>query len=148
MTFMHQAGDDAELMTWAKEAFVNEAGVGLRNEFKNFEDDLFTQDGFAAYAEDALERMVNPYLRDPIDRVTRDPKRKLGWDDRLVGSIRYAMNARINPKKMISSARKGLSEIMTAENLQNQADALHLALDGIPPSQELDTVLDLVLNSD
>ena len=148
MTFMHQAGDDAELMTWAKEAFVNEAGVGLRNEFKNFEDDLFTQDGFAAYSEDALERMVNPYLRDPIDRVTRDPKRKLGWDDRLVGSIRYAMNARINPKKMISSARKGLSEIMTAENLQNQADALHLAWDGIPLSQELDTVRDLVLNSD
>ena len=148
MTFMHQAGDDAELMTWAKEAFVNEAGVGLRNEFKNFEDDLFTQDGFAAYSEDALERMVNPYLRDPIDRVTRDPKRKLGWDDRLVGSIRYAMNARINPKKMISSARKGLSEIMTAESLQNQADALHLAWDGIPPSQELDAVRDLVLNSD
>ena len=79
ITFMHQAAEDAGLMTWAKEAFVEEAGVGLRNEFKGFQDELFTQDGFISYAEDALERMVNPYLRDPIDRVTRDPKRKLGW---------------------------------------------------------------------
>ena len=148
MTFMHQAGEDAELMTWAKEAFVDEAGIGLRNEFNNFEDDLFTQGGFAAYAEDALERMVNPYLRDPIDRVTRDPIRKLGWDDRLVGSIRYAINAGINPEKMISSARKGLNEIMIAESLRNRTDALNLAWHGIPPSQELETIRDLVLNTD
>ena len=148
MTFMHQAGEDAELMTWAKEAFVDEAGIGLRNEFNNFEDDLFTQDGFAGYAEDALERMVNPYLRDPIDRVTRDPKRKLGWDDRLVGSIRYAINAGINPEKMIRSARKGLNEIMIAESLRNRTDALNLAWHGIPPTQELKTTRDLVLNTD
>ena len=148
MTFMHQAGEDAELMTWVKEAFVDEVGVGLRDEFNNFEDDLFTQDGFAAYAEDALERMVNPYLRDPIDRVTRDPIRKLRWDDRLVGSIRFAMNAGINPKKMINSARKGLNEIISIEGLQNRTDALNLAWDGIPPSQEFETVRDLVLNTD
>jgi len=147
MTFMHQAGEDAELMTWAKEAFVDEAGVGLRNEFKSFEDDLFTQDGFAAYAEDALERMVNPYLRDPIDRVTRDPIRKLGWDDRVMGSIRFAMNAGINPEKMISSARKGLNEIMIAESIRNRTDALNQAWHGIPPSQELETVRELILNT-
>ena len=81
---------------------------GLRNEFNNFEDDLFSELGFSEYAEDALERMVNPYLRDPIDRVTRDPIRKLGWDDRLVGSIRYAVNAGINPQKMMEAARKGI----------------------------------------
>ena len=147
MTFMHQAGEDAELMTWAKEALVDEAGIGLRNEFNNFEDDLFTQDGFAVYSEDALERMVNPYLRDPIDRVTRDPKRKLGWDDRLLGSIRYAINAGINPEKMISSARKGLNEIISIESLRNRTDALNLAWHGIPPSQELETVRELILNT-
>ena len=60
----------------------------------------------------------------------------------------FAMNAGINPEKMISSARKGLNEIMIAESLQNRTDALNLAWHGIPPSQELETIRDLVLNTD
>jgi mannitol-1-phosphate/altronate dehydrogenase len=32
--------------------------------------------------------MVNPHLRDAVDRVIRDPQRKLGWDDRLIGTLR------------------------------------------------------------
>ena len=79
--------------------------------------------------------------------MTRDPIRKLGWDDRLVGSIRFAMNAGINPEKMISSARKGLNEIMIAESLRNRTDALNLAWHGIPPSQELETIRELILNT-
>ena len=147
LIYMHQVREDADLMAWAREAFVHEAGVGLRNKFLNFEDELFTQDGFAAYANDALERMINPYLRDPIDRVTRDPKRKLGWDDRLVGSIRYAINAGLNPKKMIRSARKGLREIMTAEGLQSQIDSLDLAWKGTIHSEEMEALSELILSS-
>lgn len=147
LIYMHQVREDADLMVWAREAFVHEAGVGLRNKFLNFEDELFTQDGFAAYANDALERMINPYLRDPIDRVTRDPKRKLGWDDRLVGSIRYAINAGLNPKKMIRSARKGLGEIMTAEGLQSQIDSLDLAWKGTIHSEEMEALSELILSS-
>ena len=63
MKFMHQAGKDSELMDWAREAFVKEAGVGLRNQFSGFPDVLFSEKGFAEYAEDALHRMVNPYLQ-------------------------------------------------------------------------------------
>ena len=147
MTYMHQVREDADLMAWAREAFVHEAGVGLRNKFLNFEDELFTQDGFVAYAEDALERMINPYLRDPIGRVTRDPKRKLGWDDRLVGSIRYAMNAGLNPKKMISSARKSLAEIMAEEGIQSQMDSLNLVWKGTTHSEEKEALSDLMLSS-
>ena len=147
LIYMHQVREDADLMVWAREAFVHEAGVGLRNKFLNFEDELFTQDGFAAYANNALERMINPYLRDPIDRVTRDPKRKLGWDDRLVGSIRYAINAGLNPKKMIRSARKGLGEIMTAEGLQSQIDSLDLAWKGTIHSEEMEALSELILSS-
>ena len=147
LIYMHQVREDADLMAWAREAFVHEAGVGLRNKFLNFEDELFTQDGFAAYANNALERMINPYLRDPIDRVTRDPKRKLGWDDRLVGSIRYAINAGLNPKKMIRSARKSLGEIMTAEGLQSQIDSLDLAWKGTIHSEEMEALSELILSS-
>jgi mannitol-1-phosphate 5-dehydrogenase len=108
MSFMHEARQDPALMDWAKEAFVKEAGVGLRHKFSGFPDGLFSETGFSEYAEDALQRMVNPYLRDPIDRVTRDPIRKLGWDDRLIGSIRYAVDAGYKPPKNAGGRQQGV----------------------------------------
>lgn len=145
MTYMHQAGEDTELMDWARKAFVDEAGIGLRNEFKNFQDELFTKDGFAAYAENALERMVNPCLHDPIDRVTRDPKRKLGWDDRLIGSIRYVMEAGVTPHKMIGSARDGLLEIMFKDGLQTPTDALNSAWRGMIYCDSAEAIREIIL---
>ena len=38
--------------------------------------------------------MLNPLLADPVARVTRDPVRKLGWEDRLIGAIRYSTEGR------------------------------------------------------
>jgi mannitol-1-phosphate/altronate dehydrogenase len=70
--------------------------------------------------------MINPYLRDPIDRVTRDPKRKLGWDDRLIGSIRFVMETGIKPNRMISVSQKGLLEFMKDEGMDNPNDALDM----------------------
>jgi mannitol-1-phosphate 5-dehydrogenase len=64
------------------------------------DDELFTEDGFRAYAEDAVTRMVSPFLRDPVGRVTRDPARKLGWEDRLVGSMRLASEAGVKPNRL------------------------------------------------
>ena len=49
---------------------------------------LFTPSGFAAFADDLLARMVNPFLADTIERAARDPRRKLAWDDRFIGLIR------------------------------------------------------------
>jgi mannitol-1-phosphate 5-dehydrogenase len=122
--FMHQAGEESSLLKWAKETFTEEAGPGLIAKFAYTQDELFTQAGFLIYAEDALTRMVNPYLRDPVDRVTRDPKRKLGWNDRLMGSIRLAMRTGLFPQRMIAVARIALQEIMEKESLTNPAEAL------------------------
>jgi mannitol-1-phosphate 5-dehydrogenase len=43
--------------------------------------------------------MVNPYVRDTVARVGRDPARKLAWDDRLIGAMRLAMHAGITPRR-------------------------------------------------
>jgi mannitol-1-phosphate 5-dehydrogenase len=145
MSFMHEARQDPALMDWAKEAFVNEAGVGLRNQFSGFPDVLFSEKGFAEYAEDALHRMVNPYLRDPIDRVTRDPIRKLGWDDRLVGSIRYAIKAGVNPQKMLEVARRGLEEIKEVKNTQDLQSALNLAWQDQAMVEEMESFRNIIL---
>ena len=84
--------------------------------------------------------MVNPYLRDPIDRVTRDPIRKLGWDDRLIGSMRYAVNAGVNPQRMLDVARKGLEEIHMTKNTQTLQAALDLAWHDQVGGEEMESI--------
>ena len=145
MSFMHEAGHDPALMDWTKEAFIKEAGVGVRHKFSGFPDDLFSEKGFAEYAEDALQRMVNPYLRDPIDRVTRDPIRKLGWDDRLVGSIRYAVDAGANPQRMVEVARKGLDEIQATKKTKTLQAALDLAWHCQAGGEEMKSIRKIIL---
>ena len=105
---MHEVGEDSSLMKKAKEAFLDEAGTGLIKEYAEMEDELFSSAGFHAYAEDALGRMVNPFLRDPVDRVTRDPARKLGWEDRLLGSMKLARKAGGDPKGLAEAGRVAL----------------------------------------
>ena len=51
---------------------------------------MFSPTGFRAFVDDLMVRMINPYVRDTIARVGRDPARKLGWNDRLVGAMRLA----------------------------------------------------------
>jgi mannitol-1-phosphate/altronate dehydrogenase len=41
--------------------------------------------------------MFNPYLGDTVERVGRDPGRKLEWDDRLLGTVRIARQQGLNP---------------------------------------------------
>ena len=53
MSYMHEVRESRELLTLAKRAFVEEAGVGLRKEYAEVEDDLFAPDGFLEYADDA-----------------------------------------------------------------------------------------------
>jgi mannitol-1-phosphate/altronate dehydrogenase len=77
-------------MAFLRSAFLEESGAALLRRWEGA-DPLFTKAGFAAYADDLLARMVNPNLADTITRAARDPRRKLGWDDRLVGLIRLGL---------------------------------------------------------
>ena len=47
-----------------------------------------------------LDRFANRALGDPIDRLARDPLRKLAPGDRLVGAARLAQKAGIQPKNL------------------------------------------------
>ncbi len=116
-TTLAEAGRDPGLMQTAREAFVDEAGAGLIHKYRGL-DPLFTPDGMAAYAYDLLKRMVNPLLSDPVARVVRDIRRKLEWNDRLVGAVRLALAAGINPARLITGvmlARRLLAEQMLHE---------------------------------
>ncbi|MEM7642647.1 MAG: hypothetical protein AAF366_08970 [Pseudomonadota bacterium] len=74
------------------DAFVRETGAALRSRYAGTAD-LFSEAGWTAHADALFARMANPWLRDDCDRVGRDTARKLGWNDRLVGTIRLVEGA-------------------------------------------------------
>ncbi len=95
------------MMAFLRRAFIEESGAALIRRHQGV-DPLFTPAGYAAYADDLLERMVNPYLSDTVERVGRDPERKLGWDDRLVGTVRLGLTTGIHPSRYALGAAAAL----------------------------------------
>jgi mannitol-1-phosphate 5-dehydrogenase len=89
---------DPDLLGFIRAAFLEESGAALIRKHGG-KDRLFTPEGYREYADDLLERMTNPYLGDRVERVGRDPHRKLGWDDRLVGTLRLALQQNIIPRR-------------------------------------------------
>ena len=89
---------DPHLLGFIRDAFLKESGEALIRKHAGV-DPLFTSEGYRAYALDLLERMTNPFLQDSVERVGRDPHRKLGWDDRLVGTLRLALHQNLVPHR-------------------------------------------------
>jgi mannitol-1-phosphate 5-dehydrogenase len=101
---MSSVREDGELLALGRRAFLQESGPGLIRRHAGTGDPLFTEAGYEAYADDLLLRMTNPFLHDDVERIIRDPKRKLGWSDRLFGTMRAAMEAGIEPAAMALGA--------------------------------------------
>lgn len=97
-------------LPFLRAAFIEESGQALIRKYAGL-DPLFTREGYTAYAEDLLERMTNPYLRDSVERVGRDPQRKLGWDDRLIGTMRLALSHGIQPWRYATGAAAALATV-------------------------------------
>ncbi len=85
-------------LAFLEAAFIQESGEALIRKHVA-RDPLFTPGGYRAYALDLLARMTNPFLLDTVDRVGRDPERKLGWNDRLVGTMRIALRQGVVPRR-------------------------------------------------
>jgi mannitol-1-phosphate 5-dehydrogenase len=144
--FMHEVGKDSNLMEKARGAFLGEVGPGLRKEYADVPDELFNEAGFRAYAEDALERMVNPFLRDPVERVTRDPARKLGWEDRLLGAMKLARRAGVEPRGLAEGARVALSFACKEKGWGSATHALDELWKEVPAGEQA-PFRDLLLSS-
>ena len=94
-------------LTLIRAALVEESGAALIHRHGGA-DPLFTPDGFRDHADDLIPRMLNPHLGDLVERVARDPERKLGWNDRLVGTMRLALDASIRPVRFAVGAAAAL----------------------------------------
>jgi mannitol-1-phosphate/altronate dehydrogenase len=108
LTTMAGAAHHADIMRAARAAFIDESGAALVKKYEHIHDRLFTVNGYCAYADDLIERMVNPHLNDLISRVTRDARRKLGYADRLFGTMRLALAEGVEPIHMAKGAAAAL----------------------------------------
>ncbi len=106
--YMSEIKNDKELWSYGETVFQKESGAFLLKKYKNFDDALFTDKGFSFYGEDLLERMTNPYLKDEVQRICRDPLRKLGYSDRLVGTIREALKQDVSANTLAKGVVGGL----------------------------------------
>ncbi|MBI2547211.1 MAG: mannitol-1-phosphate 5-dehydrogenase [Candidatus Aenigmarchaeota archaeon] len=78
-----------------------------------------------AYAKKVLDRFENPYLQDEVSRVARDPKRKLGPEDRLVAPAVLALTLGEIPSHLAT----GIVGALTYDNQRDeQAMELYKAL--------------------
>ena len=143
LTTMDQLTARPDLRVLIRRAMVDEAGAALVHRYAGV-DALFTPAAMAAYADDLIVRMVNPHLRDSVARVARDPARKLGWDDRLVGAMRLALDAGIRPRALALGVAAAWDALTAADDTPRPAApslrALWPAADAATAAQCVDLV--------
>ncbi|TDT51917.1 mannitol-1-phosphate 5-dehydrogenase [Fonticella tunisiensis] len=100
---------DANIYHYVKGA-MEESGAALIRKH-NFDPDMH-----AKYIEKILNRFSNPYLRDEVLRVGREPLRKLGREDRLVKPLLTALGYGIECKALIL----GIAAALHYENPEDE----------------------------
>jgi mannitol-1-phosphate 5-dehydrogenase len=138
-----------EIVAFLKTAFINEAGAALMQKYDGL-DPVFTEAGFRYYATDLLERMMSPYLRDTVQRVSRDPERKLGWNDRLVGTMRLVLHQGIKPVRFALGAAAAVN--MLDKNILKDEETLNTTLsklwaDASPDPSEKEVILSFIIEA-
>lgn len=113
---IRQAIEDPEIQADVKHA-MEESGEVLIRRYG------FDRQLHAAYIEKILGRFANPYLVDEVDRVGRQPIRKLGANDRLIkpllGTIEYGTANRTLLKGIAAALKYRSSDDPQAIELQN-----------------------------
>jgi len=112
---IREAIEDPEIHADVKQA-MSESGEVLIRRYD------FDRDMHNAYIEKILGRFANPYLVDEVDRVGRQPIRKLGPNDRLVkpllGTIEYGTENQALLKGIAAALKYTSSEDPQAIELQ------------------------------
>jgi mannitol-1-phosphate 5-dehydrogenase len=69
----------------------------------------FTAEAQQAYVDKILERFANPYLPDTVDRVGRQPLRKLSRSERLIGPAAELAERGIRPQHLLATVEAAMS---------------------------------------
>lgn len=99
--FVRQAIEDSNIQQFVK-AVMQESGAVLIKRYQ------FDPQAHAAYIEKILKRFANPYLQDDVDRVGREPLRKLSPNDRLIKPLRGTLEYNLPNQHLIQAIATAL----------------------------------------
>lgn len=114
--FMSQYNGDSDFGHIGAGALIDETGPWFRRKYENSGEEITREAGYERWARQLCRRIVNPFLYDLVDRIIRDPRRKLGWDDRIVGTMRNALAYGITPHRYAL----GVAAALYQRNLRRQ----------------------------
>jgi mannitol-1-phosphate 5-dehydrogenase len=140
LSTMADAGRHPEIMRIARAAFIDESGAALIRRHAALNDPLFTPAGYREYADDLLDRMIRPNLNDLVSRVIRDPVRKLGYDDRLYGTMRLALQHGIEPANLAIGAASAVLSLLKHRDIAGTTLPLPVPCEALT-EQSLDALL-------
>lgn len=101
----------------------------------------FTPEEHQGHIEDLLHRFANVALGDTCARVGKDPVRKLGPNDRIIGGANLALSYGIKPENVALVAAAGLA-------YDNDEDAAAVDIQRITRTEGLDAVLERICGID
>ena len=90
----------------------------------------FDPQAHAAYIEKILKRFANPFLVDDVDRVGREPLRKLSYNDRLIKPLRGTLEYGLPNQHLINAIAAALA-YRNEQDLQALELAKSLAQNGV-----------------
>ena len=97
--FMSDYAGDADFGRIGVDALRLETGRWFTRKFAGVENEMTAPENYESWVVQLCRRIVNPFLYDAVDRVTRDPDRKMGWSDRLAGIMRNDLSIGITPRR-------------------------------------------------
>ncbi len=100
--FVKESIEDENVKAFVK-AVMQESGAVLIKRYG------FDPQAHAAYIEKILKRFANPYLADDVDRVGREPLRKLSYNDRLIKPLRGTLEYGLPNDNLIRAVAVALS---------------------------------------
>lgn len=100
--FVRESIEDESVKSFVR-SVMRESGAVLIKRY------AFDPAAHAAYIEKILKRFANPYLVDDVDRVGREPLRKLSYNDRLIKPLRGTMEYGLPNGSLISAIAAALS---------------------------------------
>lgn len=99
--FVKESIEDPQVRTFVK-SVMEESGAVLIKRYG------FDPQAHAAYIEKILARFANPYLVDDVDRVGREPLRKLSYNDRLIKPLRGTLEYGLSHQNLVQAIATAL----------------------------------------
>ena len=132
LTYLHEGMSSSNIYTIVENAMF-EMGEALVNVYE------LDREFIRWYSKKELSRFSNKLLFDPISRVAREPFRKLGLTNRLIGAAQLCLQAGIIPKNIIT----GIMAAFSYDDINDNDSNIKILMDSLSPADFLSLVINI-----